>query len=79
MLVLAFKSQILTRGESMGNCSVMCADEVDKVFFVCAFNHVLGVYRIRDGVSTEGSESRGERQKRQLSLNLGDSCSSDKS
>lgn len=48
----------------MGNCSVICADEADKVFFVCAFNHVLGVYRIREGVNTEGSESRSERQKK---------------
>lgn len=31
-LVLTFKSQTLTHGESMGNCSFICADEVDKVF-----------------------------------------------
>lgn len=66
MLVLAFKSQTLTRGESMGKCSFICADEVDKVFLECAFNYVPGVCRIRARVTTEGSE----RQKKGKILDL---------
>lgn len=63
MLVLAFKSQTLTRGESMGTCSFICADEVDKVFLECAFNHVPGVHRLRDPVTTEGSERQKKGKK----------------
>lgn len=54
---------MLTRGESVGRCSFICVDEVDMVFFVCVFSHMLGVYRIRGRGISEGDESVSERKK----------------
>lgn len=31
----------------------MCVDEADRVFFVCAFDYMLGVYTIREGERRE--------------------------